>query len=129
VEGVSDCQSASLQFHGNPTFEHSSEVEVSLSQPSLAHPEVQLPTLPASIKGYYRPGAVGEQNNGKLVAKLGLHARHRCRTRLRKLKGTEHLAKVIADVQFYNGERGESLPGTMMSNTTNENDFALSPKY
>jgi len=73
----------------------------------------KLPT----IKGYYRSGAVGEQNNVKLVAKLGLHARHRCRTRLRKLKGTEHLAKVIADVQFYNGERGESLPETMISIT------------
>jgi hypothetical protein len=58
----------------------------------------------------------------------GLHARQRRRTRLRKLKGTEHLAKVMADVQFYNGERGESLPETMMSNTTNEDDFVLSPK-
>ncbi|MCY1178780.1 hypothetical protein D9M73_191490 [compost metagenome] len=51
MERVSDCQSASLQTHGNPSFERSSEVEVSLSQPSLAHPEVQLPTLPASIEG------------------------------------------------------------------------------
>jgi hypothetical protein len=44
------------------------------------------------------------------------------------LKGTEHLAKVIADVQFYNGKQEESLPETMMSNATNENDFVLSPK-
>lgn len=69
-------------------------------------------------RGYAHPRHAG----------LGLHARQRRKTRLRKLKGTEHLAKVIADVQFYNGERGESLPETMMSNATNENDFVLSPK-
>jgi hypothetical protein len=38
------------------------------------------------------------------------------------LKGTEHLAKVITAIQFYNGERGQSLPETMMANTTNENE-------
>jgi len=69
------------------------------------------------ISGYAHPRHAGQ----------GLHARQKRRTRLRKLKGTEHRAKVIADVQFYNGERGESLPETMMSNTTNEDDFVLPP--
>jgi hypothetical protein len=104
------------------------------------------PRLP-TIKGCYRPGAVGEQGNSKLVAMLGLmsklirqsagcaemtrnvpyvtrlfcvkhpvQGRKSATTLGKTLKGTEHLAKVIADVQFYTGERGESLPETMMSN-------------